>query len=277
LRGRVDAAVVAVPNGLHAEVARGLLEEGIHVLCEKPLALTAADGRSMCEASERSGATLAVGFVTRFHPATTHLKHAIDDRLFGDVVDYDLEFGVRFEWAAVSGFYFDRRQSGGGVLMNEAIHTLDRLIYWFGDVTSVACVDNDQGGIETDATLTLTHAGPHGPVRGVARFSWLYPLRNTLDVHGTEGHAVFEKDNRVSVQLHRAVSGRRLRLELGDPRASIEPVAYFSAQLDDFIDAVASGGSPRVSGREGLKSVALVEAAYETAVHTAPEWAQVPA
>jgi UDP-N-acetylglucosamine 3-dehydrogenase len=66
----VDAAVVATPSHLHAEIASGLLESGVHVLCEKPLATPAADARRVADAATRSGNVLAVGHFRRFFATT---------------------------------------------------------------------------------------------------------------------------------------------------------------------------------------------------------------
>lgn len=275
LRDRAEAAIVAVPNSLHAEVAGALLNEGVHVLCEKPMALTSDDGRQLCDVAEKRGVTLAVGYVTRFHHSTNLLKDAIDNQLIGNVTKYDLEFGVRFKWPAVSAFYFDRKQAGGGVLMSEAIHTLDRLLYWFGDVDTVECVDNNQGGVETDATLMLTHCCAGRKIVGRARFSWLGALRNTLEVQGTEGRAFFEKDNRMSIQVDRVINGRLVRFHVGDRRQMFTAEDYFAMQFEDFVDSIQTGRSPRVSGPEGVKSVALLERAYRCATHAKPAWAAV--
>jgi len=153
--GSVDAAVVAVPSFLLARVTGGLLQQGVHVLCEKPLALSSEEAGKLCDIAEQTGTTLAVGFVHRFQETTDLVKTVMEEKLIGEITGYDLEFGVQFDWPSVSSFYFDRTLSGGGVLMSEAVHWLDRLLYWFGDVQSVECADNNDGGIETEAQLSL--------------------------------------------------------------------------------------------------------------------------
>ena len=158
--------------------------------------------------------------------------------------------------------------------MNEGIHTIDRMLYWFGDAEAVQCVDNNHGGVETDATLKLSHTHAGRSIVGAVRFSWLANLRNTLEVVGTEGRAVLEKDNRSSIQIRRAFNGRPLRLELGDPRQTWTSVDYFAMQFEDFADSIQHGRQPRVSGREGVKSVALIEQVYRRAVHRSPAWAE---
>jgi predicted dehydrogenase len=198
------------------------------------------------------------------------LTAALENGLIGDVLSYDAEFGVRFDWPTVSGFYFDRARAGGGVVMSEGIHTLDRLIHWFGDVTDVTAADNNHGRIETEATLHLTH---QRDVRGRARFSWLHDLRNTVEVRGSEGRAVVSRDDPWSVSLYRTLGGREWRFDMRDAE---EPVRvgldHFEAQLADFLDAVTTGRKPCVDGREGAKVMWLVEEVYRRATRLVHSW-----
>jgi len=277
LAGAVDAAVVAVPNSLHAEVSSALLEQGIHVLCEKPLALRFHEGERLCELAEKTRVVLAVGFTSRFHETTELMKIVVEQGLIGDIQSYDLSFGVDFAWATVSGFYFRRELSGGGVLMNEAIHTLDRLLHWFGDVESLECAHNDAGGVETEARLLLRHRQGSARVLGTARFSWLCELRNTLEVSGSAGRAVVRPQNRGMVALHRRVGDQELVFDLRKPGPGDRPpLEYFALQFEDFLDAITTGRPPRVGGREGMRSVALVEEAYRLATPLRARWSEAP-
>jgi len=85
LHGKVDAAVVATPTSTHAAIARGLLEAGIDVLVEKPIAQSAADGQALAELAERSGRILQVGHLERFNPAVIALERAATIPLFFEV------------------------------------------------------------------------------------------------------------------------------------------------------------------------------------------------
>jgi predicted dehydrogenase len=154
--------------------------------------------------------------------------------------------------------------------MSEAIHTLDRLIHWFGDVVDVESADNGHGRIETEATLRLTH---QGGVSGRARFSWLYDLRNTLEVRGSKGRAVVSRDESRSISIYSALGGRQWRFDMRDAEEPAGPgLDPFDAQLADFLDAVGTGRKPRVDGREGTKSIRLVEEAYRRATRLVHSW-----
>ena len=272
IAGRADAAIIATPNASHADLAKRLLRQGIDVLCEKPLALSVGEGEEVVAVADEAGRVLSVGFVHRFHETTRLLRSIIDDGLIGAVQRYDLQLGVKFEWAAVSQFYFNRELAGGGVLISEGVHWLDRLVHWFGPARVTRALDNNQGGIETDMELDLSHgAGVHG----TARFSWLYELRNTLRVIGTDGYAVVAKDDRSSVAVHRYDRPAfRWDVKLA---ASVErpPQGYFDLQLEDFLDATDGRRSPVASGRDALGSVDIIEQAYGIAQPQCHSWAVV--
>src|SRR5207245_2396607 len=109
----VDAVILALPNNLHASVGVELLSQGIHVLCEKPLALSRDEGEQLCRAARAARAVLAVGFVTRFFPSTELTIQLIESGLLGDVKSSDYEFGSPAGWAALSGYPLARATAGG--------------------------------------------------------------------------------------------------------------------------------------------------------------------
>jgi predicted dehydrogenase len=274
IKGRADAAIVATPNASHADLTSRLLRQGLHVLCEKPLALSVAEAEQVLAVADATGRVLGVGFVHRFHETTRLLRAVIDDGLIGEVRRYDLQLGVKFEWAAVSQFYFDRQLAGGGVLISEGVHWLDRLVHWFGPARVTRALDNNQGGIETDIELAVSHDA-HGGVHGTARFSWLYELRNSLHVIGTDGYAVVGKDDRSHVAVHRFDRPAfRWDVRLAAPVERL-PQAYFGLQLEDFLDAIADRRPPVGSGRDALGSVDVVEQAYRLVEPQTHAWAVV--
>lgn len=130
--GKAEAAIVAVPGGAHASVSIALLDAGLHVLCEKPLATTLEDARAMVAAAERASRLLVCGLVRRFM-ATTAL---VSDALRYDLVGKPQRFDV---WESVTDWpmpkhSFDRALSGGGAFFDVGPHVLDLLAAWLGPV-----------------------------------------------------------------------------------------------------------------------------------------------
>ena len=139
--GQVDAAVVALPNHLHAPVTVDLLRHGIHVLVEKPMALTVADCDAMIKAADDTGSVLAVGLIRRFYRASRWAKQVIEEGLLGDIVDFDLREGSIYSWTIASDSTF-RKETGGGVLADIGPHSLDLLLWCLGDYSSVDYYDD---------------------------------------------------------------------------------------------------------------------------------------
>lgn len=170
-RERPDVVHVCTPHHTHADLAVAALEAGVHVLLEKPVAATAADARRVIAAAETSPAKIAVCFQNRYNPTSQALRDALRSGSYGEVL------GARASviWARTREYYRDRpwrgewATAGGGVLMNQAIHTVDLLQWLLGEVdtatgNAATHVLADTIEVEDTAHLVLTH---HGGARSV--------------------------------------------------------------------------------------------------------------
>ena len=153
--GKVDAAILAVPHYLHAPIAIDLLNNGIHVLVEKPMALTLPECNSMISAAEQSGAVLAIALMRRFLHSTQFVKNIIENNIFGDIESFDFQEGRIYNWPVESDFFFNKKKAGGGVLVDTGPHTLDLLLWFLGDIDSFEYFDDNFGGIEADCKLNI--------------------------------------------------------------------------------------------------------------------------
>jgi predicted dehydrogenase len=142
--GLADAAIVALPHHLYAQVSEDLLKAGVRVLVEKPMALTTAECDRMIAAAEDGGAALAVGLARRFQSSGRYAKELIDSGLLGEIESFDFSEGAPYSWPVASDFMF-RRDAGGGVLFDTGSHTLDLLLWWLGEPETVEYSDDDQG------------------------------------------------------------------------------------------------------------------------------------
>ncbi|HEY7627934.1 MAG TPA: Gfo/Idh/MocA family oxidoreductase [Ilumatobacteraceae bacterium] len=136
----VDVIDICTPNDAHVEVALDAFARGKHVLCEKPLALNAADARRLCAAAAASGCVAQVGFVYRQWPAVTMARRLIDEGTIGAVrtvraqflLDYNGNPDVPMSWR------FDSARAGSGALGDVGSHCIDLVQYLAGPITSVA-------------------------------------------------------------------------------------------------------------------------------------------
>ena len=133
--GLIDAVILATPPSTHVPLVRGALDAGLHVYCEKPFVIDAADGYALGDAANAAGKVVQVGFQYRFQPSYAEVRSLIDAGDLGPIFRASL---VATNWFRPQG-YFEaapwRKQwklAGGGVLMNQAIHQLDALLWFSG-------------------------------------------------------------------------------------------------------------------------------------------------
>jgi predicted dehydrogenase len=273
--GNVDAAIIAMPNHLHASATIEALKTGVHVLCEKPLAVTASDARACCELASAKGLVLAVGMNRRFDDCQVLLRMLLEEGVLGSVSGYDWECGSPWEWETASGFYFSRAQAGGGVLMDVGVHLLDSLLDWFGPVNQVDYQHDDWGsGIEANALLKLHHSGRFGEVSGSVKLSRTYNLRNRLIVSGSAARTVLPDADRSLITVHRLLGGHEASMTLR-LTASDNPNDSFLRQMSDFVESIHSHRQATVDGWQALRLIDLVEQCYAQARRLSEPWAEV--
>lgn len=260
--GAFDAAIVALPHSLHAPVSIELLGNGVHVLVEKPLAISVKECESVIAAAHKSDAVLAVALMRRHSDAARWLKEALTDGLLGAIESFDFEDGFPYAWPVASGALFRRETAGGGVLADLGAHTLDSLLWWLGDVASCDCYDDSYGGVEADARLELTLvSGASGRVE----VSRTRTLRNTAVIRGERGeieigteqrnrNLVSASPNTLLETTYAGVRGARL------PRLHV--IDLFVREIRDWLLTIESGGPPLVTPESTVPAIALIERCY---------------
>ncbi len=256
----IDAAIVGVPHHLHAAVAVDLLDAGIDVLVEKPMAVTTAECDVMIEAADRSGSMLAVGLLRRFAPTLRFTKEAIDAGLLGRIHSFDVSEGIVFKWPVKSAAMFHPRN--GGVLADIGIHLIDLMLWWFGDCAALEYRDDALGGVEADALLEVQMASG---VSGRIELSRSRDLRCTCIIRGERGTLEVGTKTDSVVTLtpgsgNAALTGRATTHLQQQPPTCLADL--FAAEMIDFVRAVNGGARPEVPGGEGRRAVEVLEACY---------------
>ena len=276
LAGEVEAALIATNAAAHARVALPLLERGVHVFVEKPLATSPADAQAMVRAAAARSVTLTVGHLRRFLFVNRWVKALLDRGALGEITGLDVREGEDYHrptggrLAAVraaagtgpySPAFWDAGSAGGGVLADLGCHALDLLLWWFGAARLVSYRDDSLGGVEGEARLEV--ALPNGAA-GVLELSRSRVLRNTAIVTGSRG--------RIEVALHRnavaAADPPSLTAFELDGRAGAAMPAerlhedLFERELRDWLGALRSGREPFVTGASAAPAVALMADAY---------------
>ena len=257
-----DAAIVALPHHLHATVCSDLLRRGIHVLVEKPMALTKDECQAMVAAAEEGKAVLAVGLIRRFLHSAQWVKAMLDAEILGRIESFEFREGLVYDWPVASDFFFRKETAGGGVLMDTGAHTLDMLLWWLGDVADLQYCDDSYGGVEADCEVHLTMESGG---RGVVELSRTRDLRNTAIVEGERGTLEFHfHQNWVALRLPNATTGLAGYAFWSEPAGeAVQGLGdLFRSQLEDWLGAIRDKRAPAVSGMQARRSVALIEECY---------------
>jgi len=260
--GQVDAVVLAVPNYLHEPISKELLVRNVHVLVEKPMAMTTKECDEMIKLAQDNRCVLAVGHSKRYFRSHRFVKILIEEGFLGKIQSFDFKEGTVFNWPAATDFLF-RKETGGGVLADIGPHTLDLLLWWLGDVEEVQYYDDNMGGVEADCEL---HLKLKSGCTGIVELSRTRHLRNTYLIVGekatievgadwTNPPIIFKLNND---QAH--LEGKVMMTKCPQKEYTYEEV--MQQQLEEFAMSIQQNRKPYVDGKEGRKSIELIEACY---------------
>jgi predicted dehydrogenase len=261
LIGRVDAALVATPNATHASIVCDLLEQGVHVLCEKPLGTTGDEVERMLDAAARGGARLMTGHCLRFSPNLEMLKRVIDTGWIGDVERVHATIGGPYQGVARrTDFRCQRALSGGGVLMDLGVHVLDLAVWFAGRAPrSVEYAESFADGweVETDAEVALRFPGD---ARASLQASFSAQQGNSFTVRGTKGWA--RASLYVSTELTVFAEEARICRRAGLQTLRLRDRNMYDAQIEHFCRAIGTGEPFRVRDAEVRATIAVIDHCY---------------
>jgi predicted dehydrogenase len=249
----VDALILCTPPNVRPKIAIEAFGLGLHVLCEKPMANTATDCRSIIDAAQKAHRVLAVAHHFRHFPSRREVKRIIVDREFGGVLGATATQGNPYSWGTFSGYNMRKELVPGGVLFDAGIHPLDTLIWWFGDPKVQHYEDDSLGGLESNVRANLSF---DNGVTVRFRQSRTAPMTNEFRVE-------FE---RAKITLSN-YSQNELLIEQEGKKTVRSVASDFSAsedrQLWDFIDSILSKRPPEVTGEDGRFVIEFIENCYD--------------
>src|SRR5215475_5003015 len=265
----MEFVAIGSPSGLHAEQGIAAAKQGLHVLTEKPLDITARASDLLIAAAREAKVKLGVFFQDRFKADLIRVKEWMSGGILGKPILAD----ARVKWYRPPEYYGDSKWrgklalDGGGALMNQAIHTVDLLLWLFGDVVRVQAQKKTAlHKIEAEDTLTALlefENGASGILQATTSVYPGYPRR--VELTGENGTIVIEHDRLAGVDLKNSPANA---LGSGDDKnqsassATVSDVRGHKAAMEDFVQAIEQNREPRCNGVEGPRSVALVEAIY---------------
>jgi len=258
--GDVQSVYVATPVHLHAEQAIAAAEAGKHVLCEKPMAMTADECDRMIAASRAHGVRLGIAYYRHFYPAVLRAKEIIASGEIGQPVFAQMNAFEHFDPAGdhPRRWLLDPAVAGGGPMMDFGCHRLEVLLHLFGSVrrtVSIAAnVVFDRAVEDTAAVLLQFDRGPCGVV-AVSHAS--FEGQDTLQLFGTRGSIQIDELNAGTLRI---CVGDRERVESQPPAANVH-----RPLIDDFVDAVRTNREPAVTGAMGRAVSAIEDQVYAVA------------
>jgi predicted dehydrogenase len=270
---RLDGVVIASPNYTHCRLACMALDAGVHTLIEKPLATSVAEGQRIIEHARRAKAVAAVGYCTRFRDNVMLASDLLRSGHFGRVRSFAFQSGQAGGWPSVSAYTLSAEATGGGVVMTNGTHYIDRMLLFFGSPDRVGYADDAMGGPEAHATARFFYDRSDPPFTGTGRLSKLVRLRSGMVIAFDDGHLVIPEDERAPL-VWRPRTSTVLEMVLKERGAGLFPPSMnvFQRQLRDFVDACRNGSDPMVSAAEGLESLRVIQAMYDNRSALAQDW-----
>ena len=266
LIGRIDAAVVATPTRFHHAVSLSLLEHGIHLLIEKPLATTVAEADEILAAAAKHGATVQVGHIERFNPA------------WNQPAVWPMVRAPKYiEASRTSGYTF--RSTDIGVVLDLMIHDLDLALHFANSpVTNVQALGISVMGEHEDvAQARLEFA--NGCVANLSAARVSYQPTRSMQVWSDQGCVTMDFSNRTAAVVRPVTellqrefdvddAGPEVRAHLKDHLfQDLLPLERFEApatnalleEQRDFVGAIREHREPRVTGQQGRAVLAVAE------------------
>lgn len=270
--GLLDAVSIATPNFLHHPLTMAALKAGLHVLCEKPLAMNTTQAREMVNTAKKRGLKLGIHFNHRMTPAARAIAQYAHAGDLGEI------YHARISWHRRRGipggpgsWFYDSKRSGGGCLIDLGVHAMDTVMHTLGypRIVSVSGQTHNVFG-KTDKPHSTMDVEDF--VTGYIRLatgatialevSWAshheHPEHVVMAIYGTKGGAVRKTENYVDapIRLFRREHGNLVDVQLATLPSDTPTVQA------DFIQAIREDRAPLCSGDHGLAVMQILDGVY---------------
>lgn len=275
----VQIVTIGTPSGAHLEPAVAAARAGKHVIVEKPLEVTVERCDRIIEACNEAGVTLSTIFPSRFHQSSQQLKKAIETGRFGKLSLGD----AIVKWYRTQQYYDGGawrgtwKLDGGGALMNQAIHSVDLLVWLMGGVAEVSALTGlvAHENIEVEDVCVASLRFKNGALGLLEATTAAFPgYLKRIEIHGDKGSAVIEEEDinkwdfsesqEEDAEIRESMANR-----LSGGGGAADPAAIghhaHAKQFANVLESIEKGVKPLIDGYEGRKSVEVICAVYESA------------
>jgi len=253
----IDIVYVVLPVGLHAEYVERAARAGKHVICEKPMAISAADCRRMIAAMEKAGKKLGIGYRLHHEPHHQEMMRLGQQQVYGPIKSLVADNGFRFN--NDTPWRVDKELAGGGPLMDMGIYCVQGVVYTKGElpvsVTAKFAPKTDPVLFkEVEAGVNWQMQFADGSVAD-CRTSYAENLDSRLRAEAAKGW----------MELQPAFGYGGLKGRTSQGAMNIRNVPQQTRQMDDFADCVLNNKLTRVPGEMGLRDIQIIQAIYRAA------------
>ena len=253
---KIEAVIISSPPSTHSEIATFFLDQGIHVLCEKPLAIHVADAEQMVKKASEKDCILMMASKYRYVDDVVKAKGVVESGILGDVVLFENVFcskvDMRDRWNA------QKQIAGGGVLVDNGCHSVDIARYLLGHIEKVQAEEGlrvQQLEVEDTARLYFR---TKSNTMGAVDLSWSIhkEQESYVNLYGTEGVLSIGwkcSKYRQSEKMNWIPFGK-----------GYDKNAAFAGQIKNFIGSIRGKEAPLITPADGLESVRVIETAYRS-------------
>ncbi|MDX1698996.1 MAG: Gfo/Idh/MocA family oxidoreductase [Melioribacteraceae bacterium] len=266
----IDVVNICVPSGLHARLTKTVAKYKKHIITEKPMALNSKDAAEMINVVESEGTKLAIVHPNRFRPAIIKLKDLMDRNGLGKISHSN----ITVRWNRNQAYYDQAPWRGtkefdGGVLMNQAIHSLDLLLWLLGPVKSVqGHVATRLRNIESEDVAMATVEFQDGSLAVIEAATTIYPenLEESIAIFGEKGSVKISGKNALFIETWNVEGFNADEVQSLKEEIEQEPWGRkgHDCIIEDMVDAIKFDRSPAIDGYAGLNPVQLIEAIIES-------------
>jgi predicted dehydrogenase len=282
----VQVVNVAVPTGLHADVAIKVAQSGRHVICEKPLDVSLEKADALIAACDDFGVKLASIFQRRLHPLSRRIKEAVDAGRLGQPHWAD----IHLYWYRTDGYYAGGnppgwkgtfKMDGGGACMNQGVHSIDFIAWIMGGVASVyAKTGTFTHNIEAEDVGTVLVTFKNGALGNITCTTSAYPgLTNDFHIFGNRGSIALMDEKVITWRIMHPDGDKDAELaeerELlalypgSDSSGAADPMAVgfdgHTVHVEDMVRAIREDRDPIITGRDARHAVEICVAIQESA------------
>ena len=262
--GEIDAVYIALPNDMHRAVAESAARAGVHVLCEKPLAVTEADCAAMIDTADRNGVKLMTAYRLHFDPANLSAIEVIESGKIGEPRYFNSSFSMQVK----AGNIRLQHQRGGGTLYDIGIYCINAARYLFREEPIEVFAMPGNGGdarfgeVEESMSAILRFPGDR-----LASFTCSFGAADvsTYELLGTRGRLRLDPAYEFAEGLKQTI-----QINGTEKKKSFSRHDQFAPLLIHFSDCILEDCEPEPSGLEGLRDVRIIEALYASARQQEP-------